>query len=822
MRHRIVVIALVAMVCSGCWTQFRGDAAHTGFQPLELSVSRTNVSTLTSAWVGSGHGAVMHSSPTVAGGKVYAGFSDGSLVAFDAAGVSGCTIGVCDPLWSAKTGDDIVSTPAVADGRVFVGSLDNKLYAFGADGTTNCTGTPAHCAPLWTGVTGDDVRSSPVVVGGVVYVGSYAKKLFAFDAAGVTNCTGTPVVCKPLWTAATTAPTESSPAVANGIVYVATNDGVLSAFDAAGTQGCSGVVKTCKALWTATIPGPVTASPAVVDGILYLPSGGQGLYAFDANGTANCTAAPRVCQPLWTAATAGSGSSPAVANGIVYLGAGDGSVAAFDAKPGAHCSGGPVVCQPRWTATTNASVRASPTVANGVLYVASADSNLYAFDADGVEHCSGSLVVCAPIWVGAGMASAVGPANAQPSPAMVAGTLYSSVNGGLRALRPCVNPEVNVGLAPCDLQNAYELPSRVAGVGMTVAIVDANHDPNAEHDLAAYRDAFDLPACPSSTGCFRQVNQLGVAGNYPPADVGWSLEISLDLQMVSAVCPLCKILLVESPNTFASIAQAEDTAVVLGANVVSNSFGANEVPGLSSLDSHFDHPGIPIVVSSGDGGYAAGPQYPAVVPSVTAVGGTTLTHTGTGRGWSETVWNEHTPTTVAGSGCSLFEAKPAWQTDTGCAQRTVADVAAVAGRLAVYDSYGLPGWVRVGGTSASTPIVAAIYALADGTTGAADVYAHGNLLFDVTAGTNGTCAGSYLCTGGAGYDGPTGLGTPCGVGAFGPAIASPAGCGGAASAATATLAPFAGTDPLAGYEPACRTAPPGGVRCLVGRQGARG
>ena len=326
-----------------------------------------------------------------------------------------------------------------------------------------------------------------------------------------------------------------------------------------------------------------------------------------------------------------------------------------------------------------------------------------------------------------------------------------------------------------------------------------------------YRSTFGLPPCTTEDGCFRQVNEHGQSSNYPSPDVGWAAEISLDLDMVSASCPNCNILLVEANNTANDLAIAEDTAASLGANVISNSYGEDESSTLKQQDSHYNHPGIPIVVASGDKGYAAGPQWPAVVPTVTAVGGTTLTQTSTGRGWSEKVWNDGTPGNITGSGCSTLETKPSWQHDAGCTRRTVADVAAVAKNLAIYDSYQMSGWFPEGGTSAAAPIIAGVYALGADTGGASDIYAHPGLLFDVTSGNNGSCAGSYLCTAKLGYDGPTGLGTPCGTGAFGGAIPSPAGCGGSASTAL-TGAP---TAPLADYVPACRTAPPGGVRCAA-------
>ena len=331
------------------------------------------------------------------------------------------------------------------------------------------------------------------------------------------------------------------------------------------------------------------------------------------------------------------------------------------------------------------------------------------------------------------------------------------------------------GYGPADLQSAYALPSGTAGAGQTVAIVDAFDDPKAESDLATYRSTYGLPACTTANGCFKKVNQSGTQGSYPSGDQGWAVEISLDLDMVSAACPQCHILLVEaSSNANANLYAAVDTAARLGATEISNSYGGSESSSDPSTNAHYNHPGIPITVSSGDSGY--GVEYPAASPYVTAVGGTTLKKATNARGWSESAWSG------AGSGCSAYEAKQSWQTDGGCAKRTVADVSAVAdpnSGVNVYDSdcSGLnrllgncfSGWGVVGGTSASAPIIASVYALAGNgasVTYGSFPYSHATALNDVTSGSNGSCSGSYLCTSVAGFDGPTGLGTPNGTGAF--------------------------------------------------------
>ncbi|MFE1878969.1 putative Ig domain-containing protein [Streptomyces diastatochromogenes] len=327
------------------------------------------------------------------------------------------------------------------------------------------------------------------------------------------------------------------------------------------------------------------------------------------------------------------------------------------------------------------------------------------------------------------------------------------------------------GLSPANLHSAYNLPS-TGGSGLTVAIVDAYNDPNAEADLGTYRSTYGLSACTKANGCFKQVSQTGSTTSLPTNDTGWAGEEALDLDMVSAVCPNCSIILVEANSANdTDLGIAENEAVSLGAKVVSNSWGGSESSSQTSEDTqYFKHPGVAITVSSGDSAYGA--EYPATSQYVTAVGGTALTTSSNSRGWSESVW--HTSSTEGtGSGCSAYDAKPSWQTDTGCSKRMEADVSAVADPatgVAVYDTYGGSGWAVYGGTSAAAPIVAGVYALA-GTPGAGDYpakypYQHTSNLYDVTSGSNGSCSTSYFCTAGTGYDGPTGWGTPNGTTAF--------------------------------------------------------
>ena len=339
------------------------------------------------------------------------------------------------------------------------------------------------------------------------------------------------------------------------------------------------------------------------------------------------------------------------------------------------------------------------------------------------------------------------------------------------AITPNATPS---GYGPSDLRSAYALTASGTSA-QTVAIVDAYDDPNAESDLAAYRTQYGLPACTTANGCFRKVNQSGATSPLPTANTGWAGEISLDLDMVSAICPNCSILLVEASSaSMTNLGTAVNRAVTMGAKFVSNSYGGAESSSVTSYDStYFNHPGVVITASSGDSDYDGG-SYPATSKYVTAVGGTRLVRNTSARGWGETVWNTTSYTEGAGSGCSAYITKPAFQSgvSTNCTRRAEADVSAVADPatgVAVYQTYGGSGWAVYGGTSAAAPIIASVYALA-GTPPASDYpnaypYAHTANLNDVTSGSNGTC-GAPICTAGAGWDGPTGLGTPNGTGAF--------------------------------------------------------
>jgi subtilase family serine protease len=327
-------------------------------------------------------------------------------------------------------------------------------------------------------------------------------------------------------------------------------------------------------------------------------------------------------------------------------------------------------------------------------------------------------------------------------------------NAGPNALTPS-------GYTPADLQSAYKLPSATKGAGHTIAIVDAWDDPNAELDLGTYRQTFNLPSCTSLNGCFRKVNQTGGVIP-PPPNANWSDEVSLDLDMASASCPKCKILLVEADDGhFTNMEVGIRTAASLGADVISLSWGSG--PGYDPpdvADSPYHQPGIPVVASSGDLGY--GIQYPANSRYVYAVGGTSLFHASNARGWSETAWSG------GGSGCSHTNpaiAPP--KMNTGCAGRAETDLSAIGNPntgVSVYNTFGGTGWEVFGGTSASAPIIAgAIAMLADPTQIANPAilyFVPASFFFDVTSGSNGSCTVPQRCQARVGWDGPTGRGTP--------------------------------------------------------------
>lgn len=326
------------------------------------------------------------------------------------------------------------------------------------------------------------------------------------------------------------------------------------------------------------------------------------------------------------------------------------------------------------------------------------------------------------------------------------------------------------GFTPAQLQAAYNLPSSSRGSGQVVAIVDAYDDPNVASDLAFYRSYFGLPAA-----SFTKYNQNGQTGNYPQANSAWAVEESLDVDMVSAVCPNCSIYLIEAnSNGISDVEASAAEAVTLGAHIVSNSYGCVFGPNCAFDATYYDTQGVTYVAASGDFGYTGSSLVPAAFGSVVSAGGTSLyVDSKATRGYRETAW------LGTGSGCSM-EQKPSWQHDPGCSYRTGNDVATVSDPAtgpAIYDTYNLGGWLVIGGTSAAAPFIAGIFGLAGnassqrgGETFWKKAHQGNNDLFRITKGYNGSCSPTYLCTDGTheyrDYGGPTGWGTPNGIGAF--------------------------------------------------------
>jgi hypothetical protein len=345
-----------------------------------------------------------------------------------------------------------------------------------------------------------------------------------------------------------------------------------------------------------------------------------------------------------------------------------------------------------------------------------------------------------------------------------------------KAPRAKGNANVN-GFGPADLQAAYNIVNAAKNnPGGTVAVIEAGGNPNLESDLKVYRKQFGLSPCTTANKCLRILNQRGSKGPLPPIQNSWLAEQSLDVDMVSANCPNCKIVVIQcSTNLYTGIQAA--SRLTPAPVAISNSWGGAEYANQYRADlSIFNHPGVAITASTGDHGYAAGLIFPSTSPNVTAVGGTSLFKATNSRGYTESVWNG------AGSGCSQYSKVPKWQKPTeeqlgGCSKKLAADVSYIGNPntgVAVYETEPgdgeQPGWQVWGGTSTGAPAIAAIYALAGDASSvkipASLAWANPGDLNDITSGSNGTCSPDYLCTGEVGYDGPTGLGTPNGLGAF--------------------------------------------------------
>jgi hypothetical protein len=386
----------------------------------------------------------------------------------------------------------------------------------------------------------------------------------------------------------------------------------------------------------------------------------------------------------------------------------------------------------------------------------------------------------------------------------IAGKAYDLGCGVFAKANP--NAAKPAGYGPADLATALHLPA--GGAAGTVSVMTFGFDPQLESDLAVYRKTYGLPACDTANGCLHIMDDKGGPALQPgldPIAIGMSEafthETMLDVDMVSASCPGCSINVIQipfteidygasligQPGTIADgFANAVHTAAAHQSSAVTTSFfisTGNQADYLlhGAPATAFDHPGMALVGASGDNGYQGTSQvWPAELPTVTAVGGVALT-TGS-NGDTVQAWSD------SQSGCAAGVAPATGQPANVAADckgtRAIADVSAVATDLASYDTYyptgvsvlaGIqPGWTQLQGTSAASPYIAGLYARGGNLTGV-----HGpNTLYsapadsitNVTTGSNSTkgCAefAAAVCTAGPGWNGPTGVGIPNGLGAF--------------------------------------------------------
>lgn len=352
---------------------------------------------------------------------------------------------------------------------------------------------------------------------------------------------------------------------------------------------------------------------------------------------------------------------------------------------------------------------------------------------------------------------------------------------------------------PTQIRAAYGLPALAGatpaqlGAGQTIYIVNAKHDPNIAAELAAFNTKFGLPGCTTRTLAANAALPLAAApatscelvvaysaganltATAPAYDSGWATEIALDVQWAHATAPLARLVLIEAPDAgVASLSNAVALANKMGPGVVSMSFGAAEGSWMTGYDGVFNTAGMSYLAATGDNGAAV--SWPSASSRVLAVGGTTLTYSGSGAR-SETTWSG------TGGGTSAYVALPTYQSGSiaGYARRAVADVAFNAnpnsGQYVAVISPGTTAvrWVSAGGTSLSTPQWAGLLAVANAQRAASGKAALGQphaalyqqvgavptayaaAFKDVSTGTNGSCT---TCTAKAGYDTPTGWGTP--------------------------------------------------------------
>lgn len=335
----------------------------------------------------------------------------------------------------------------------------------------------------------------------------------------------------------------------------------------------------------------------------------------------------------------------------------------------------------------------------------------------------------------------------------------SFVRTDVRGLAPNGLPS---GYGPADLISAYNLPK--GGKGVTVAITGMGGYSKAESDLATYRSTYGLPPCTIKSGCLTLVNEEGQTKPLPADYPNWWGESGLDMDMVSAACPQCKILYVESnvSEDITGLLTSINTAVDLGARIVTNSWGAygDGVWLDKDYKQYFRHPHHIILFASGDIGYGdAEPNSRYLV----MVGSTSLRAAQDKRGWTESVWDGST------SWCTQGNRAAKWMPQVGCSGRLMVDVSTV-GDPATGVAVNVNGvWHVEGGTSASSPFVAGVYALgghASAIKASKSLYKNPDGFYDVTEGSDGSCTPTIFCMAQKGYDAASGMGTPNGVSAF--------------------------------------------------------
>lgn len=321
------------------------------------------------------------------------------------------------------------------------------------------------------------------------------------------------------------------------------------------------------------------------------------------------------------------------------------------------------------------------------------------------------------------------------------------------------------------------------GAGQTIYILDSNDNPNALADLNTFSSRFGLPGCTqqaasvpaSKSGCTFSVMYVSSSGastsTAPSYDSGWATEIALDVQWSHAIAPLARIVLVEAAApTNVAFAGALKLVNAMGPGVVSMSFASPEGGWETSYDNLFTGSGMSYFAATGDSGSGVG--WPSSSPNVVAVGGTSLSYSGSGAR-AEVVWSK------TGGGISAVESRPGYQSgvsvngQTTPLMRVAADVSFNADPntgqyIAVTAPGGSTNWYAAGGTSMATPQWAALTAVANAlraaanqatiTTPQAALYqATNGTLADIVSGNDGSCA---WCAAKVGYDAPTGLGTP--------------------------------------------------------------